>query len=108
MERVIVQAVTEHFRVDAGAACSRVSEFLDDERRATFAHDKSVTQQVEWTTSQSWVPRPSAHRLNDVECADGDCGQWCFGSPRDDYICKIIANVTQRFANRHGATGATI
>src|SRR5213076_1077824 len=101
-------AVAEHFRIDASAACSRVLEFLDDERSAAFAHDKSVTQQIEWTTSQSWVARPSAHRFDDVECADGNCGQWCFCTPGNDHIGKIVSNVTERFANGHCATGATV
>ena len=83
-------------------------KFLDDQRSAAFAHDKSIAQQVEWTTSQSRIARPSAHCLDDVERADGNGRQWRFRSAGDDHIRKIIPNVTQRFANRHCATGATV
>src|SRR5205807_9060576 len=107
VEVVIVYAVAERFGIRSSATCSRVFVFRDDQRSAAFAHDKSIAQQVEWTTSQRWIARPSAHRLNNVECADGNCGQWRFGTPRDDHIRKIVSNVTERFANGHGATGAT-
>ena len=108
MESIIVQTVPEHLCVDAGATRSRVFEFLEDEGSAAFAHDKTITQQVEWTTSQGWIVRPPAHGLDDVECADGNGREWCFCPAGDDHIRKIVSNVTECFAHGYGATGTAV
>src|SRR5262252_10108659 len=90
------------------AACARVFELLDNQRSAAFAHDEAVPQRIKWTTRQSGFTRPSAHSLDDVERANCDGRKRRFGSACHDYICEIVANITQRFANGDGATGATV
>src|SRR5439155_21569378 len=83
-------------------------EFFDDERSATFAHDKPIAQQIERTASQRAIARPSAHGFDDVERADGDGRQRCFPSAGDNHIRKIVPDVPQRFADGYRAASATI
>jgi hypothetical protein len=85
-----------------------VFELLDNNRGAAFAHDKSIAQRVEWATSQSRVTRPPAHCFYNVERANRDSSQRRFRSAGHNYICKVVANVTQCFADRDGTTGATV
>jgi hypothetical protein len=85
-----------------------VFQFFHNERSATFAHDKSIAECVEWTTSQSRLTRPSAHGLDDIERANCDGSQRRFRSAGHNYISKVVANVTQCFADRDCATGATV
>jgi hypothetical protein len=108
VESIVVYAVPEHLRVNAGTASPSVLQLLNDERSATFAHDKSIAQRIEWTTSQNRVTRPPAHRFYDVERANGNGRQRRLRPARNDYVRKIVANVTQRFADRDCATGATV
>ena len=75
-----------------------MSELFDDQRGGAFAHDESIAQQIERTTSLSGVARPAAHRFNDVECADRDRRQRRLRSSGDDYISDVIPNITERFA----------
>src|SRR6266498_2921096 len=98
MESIVVETVSEHFGVDVGATCSRVLEFFNDERGRTFAHDESVTRQVEWTTSPSGIARPAAHRFNDVECPDCNSRQRRFRSAGDNHVRKIIPDIPKRLA----------
>ena len=108
VESIVIETVTEHFRVDARAARSRVLKLFYNERGAAFSHDKAIAQQVERTTSQSGIPRPSAHRFDDVECPDRNGRKRRFGSSGDDHIGEIVANVAQRFAHGYRAAGATV
>src|SRR5438034_3731962 len=98
MESIVVETVAEHFGIDAGAAGPGVLKFFNDERGSAFAHDESITRQVERATSQSWIARPAAHRLDDVECADCDSRKGRSRSARDNHVGKIIPNITERFA----------
>jgi len=85
-----------------------VVELLDNKGTAAFAHDKSIAERVEWTTSQSRLTRPSTHCLDNIERANRNGSQRRFRSAGHNYICKVVANVTQRFADRDCATGATV
>src|SRR4029077_17336729 len=95
-------------RVDGSAPSERVFQFFHNERSATFAHDESIAQRIKWTTCKSRLTRPSAHRFDNVECPNSNGSQRRFGSAGHDYVCKIVANVTKCFADRNGATGATV
>src|SRR5437899_1902881 len=70
MKSVVVQAITKDFRVHVRTARARMFQFLDDERSATFTHDKSIARRMEWTTSQSRIGCPSAHRFRPPDPAD--------------------------------------
>ena len=83
-------------------------QFLDDERSATFAHDKSIARGIEWTTSQSRIASPSAHCFDNVEGANRNSSERRFRSARNHDVRKIVSNVTQRFAYGHRAAGATV
>jgi hypothetical protein len=108
VKSVVVQAVTKDFRVHVRTPPARMFQFLDDERTATFAHDKSITQRIEWTTGQSWITGPSAHCFDNVERANCNSSQRRFCSARNHDVRKIVSNVTQRFAYGHRSAGATV
>src|SRR5262249_53716233 len=108
MERVIVQAVSEHLCINMCAARARMLEFLDNERRAAFAHYESIPQRIKWATSQNRVACPSSHRFNNVEGTNRDSRQRRFRSAGHNYVYKIVADITKCFADRDCATGATV
>src|SRR5713226_3354660 len=108
VESIVVEAIAEHFRVDARASPSRVLDLFDNERGSAFAHHETIAQQIERTTSQSGIARPSAHRFDDVECPDRNGRKRRFRSSGDDHIGEIVANVAQRFAHGYRAAGATV
>src|SRR6266700_535162 len=97
-ESIVVETVAEHFGIDAGAPGPGVLEFFDDERGRAFAHDESITRQVERTASPSGIARPAAHRFNDVECPDCNSRQRRFRSAGDNYVRKIIPDIPERLA----------
>src|SRR5205814_59230 len=89
------------------AARSRVLEFFQNQRGCAFAHHKSVAQFVERPTGQLGIIT-ATHRFNDVKRADRDRGQRRFGASGNNDIGEIVANVTERFANRYRSAGATV
>ena len=82
-------------------------EFFQNQRRRAFAHHKSVAQFVERPTGQLGIIT-ATHRSNDIERADRNRGQGCFGASSNNDIGEIVANVTERFANRYRSAGATV
>src|SRR5437660_6663819 len=50
----------------------------------------------------------ATHCFDDIECSNGDGGERCLSSARNHDIDKIVANVTERFADRNRAAGATV
>ncbi len=42
VESIVVQAVTEYFRIDACTACPSVFQLFNNDRSGAFPHDKSV------------------------------------------------------------------
>src|SRR5581483_246426 len=72
------------------------------------AHDEPVTLSIKWTTRQSGIAFPSAHRLDQIECAERQRREWRFRSAGDHDVREIIADVTQCFAHRHRSARATV
>ena len=83
-------------------------KFFDDERGRAFAHDETIAQQIERPASEGRIARPLAHRFDDRKRVEGESGQWRFRAAGNNYIGKIVADVTQRFADGNGAAGATV
>jgi hypothetical protein len=108
VESVVVYAVPEDLGIDVGTAALGVFQLLDDERSTTFTHNKSISQRVKRATGQGRVASPSAHGLDYIERANRNGCQGRFCSACDDYVCEVVPNVTQRFANGNCAAGATI
>ena len=98
MVGVTIRGEGEHFSIDVGTTAPGVLQFLENERRCAFAHDKAITQLIERTRSKVWVVR-STHRLNNVERSDRDAGQRRLSASGDNDIGEIVANVAERFAD---------
>src|SRR5262249_25908708 len=107
MKSVVIQTVAENFGVNFRAAGPRVLEFFQNQRRRAFPHYKSVAQFVERPTGHLRI-FAAAHRLDNVERANGDRGQRRFCSACNNHIGKIVADVTQRFADRNRSARATV
>src|SRR5215475_7899875 len=108
MKSVVVQTIAKHLRIDARPAGARVFQFLDNERSAAFAHDKSISQGVKWATCQNRITCPSAHGFDNIEGANRNRRKRRFGAARHDDICKIVANVSECFADRYCAASAAV
>src|SRR5438094_8219063 len=108
MEGIVVQTVAEHLRVNTRAAPARVLKLFDDQRSGAFAHDESVAQLIERPASERGIASPTAHCFDQVECAERKRRERRFGSTRHHYLGKIIADVSQRFADCNRSAGATI
>ena len=70
VKSIIIQTITEHFRINFRSAGSRMFEFFYDERCRALAHDKAIAQSVKWARSKAWIVA-SAHCFNNVERSDG-------------------------------------
>ena len=108
VKRIVVQAITEQFRVNPRPARSGMIEFFDNKRGRAFAHHKSIARSVERTAGQRRIAGRAAHGFNQVECAERKHGERRLGSAGHDHVCKIVPNISQRFAHRHSPAGATV
>ena len=86
----------------------RVFEFFNDQRRRAFAHDEAIAHFIEWATRQRRIAGPAAHGFDQIKRAERESGEGRFGSAGDNDIRKIIADVTQSFADGDSAARATV
>ena len=54
------------------AAAQGVLVFLDHERGGAFAHDEAVALAIERAAGEGRIAGPAAHRLDEVERAEGE------------------------------------
>src|SRR5436189_178872 len=95
---LVVQAVAEHFRVDACAALDRVLAFLDHECGRTFAHHETIAMEIEGFARVRRIAGPPAHRTDEIERTKRERAEWGFGAARDHHVGHAIADVAHRFA----------
>ena len=108
MKCVVIQAVTEHFAINARAALFGMFELLDEERGRAFAHDKSVAQKIERSTGERGIARPLAHCFDDGKGIECESRQGRLGPAGNNDVREVVPNVSQGFTDGDGATGTTI
>ena len=92
----------------ARRACARVRVLRCTSDAAPSPMTNPSRIEIERPAGFGRIAGPLAHRLDDGERAKGERTQRRFGAAGDDHVREIVADVTQRFADRDGAAGATV
>src|ERR1700678_1317694 len=106
MERVIAQAIPNHFCINACASTDSVLVLFENQTGRAFAHYKPIPIKIKRATSDGCFL--AAHRSDESKGSIGERTQRSFGCSGNDHIGEPVTDITNAFTDRHIAAGTAI